>query len=98
MMFETGNAAIQDTESKICDFNNSNCYQAKSIPVIFEISENIGYTTGGQNITVKGYGFDAGNVNAVIDGQNCTITSTSRYEFDCTLQPKENASDLAHAY
>ena len=46
-MWETGNAAIQDVESMMCDFNNSNCYQAKSIPVIFEISENKGYTTGG---------------------------------------------------
>jgi hypothetical protein len=47
MMWETGNAAIQPTQSLMCDFNNSNCYQAKSIPVIFGISENIGYTTGG---------------------------------------------------
>jgi hypothetical protein len=98
MMWETGNAAIQEVESKMCDFNNSNCYQAKSIPVIFEISENTGYTTGGQNITVKGFGFDAGKVHAVIDGQNCTVTASSRYEFDCTLQPKSNVSDLSHPY
>lgn len=82
----------------MCDFNNTNCYQAKSLPVIFDISENVGYTTGGQNITVKGYGFDVGNVHAVIDGKNCTVTSTSRYEFDCTLQPKETESDLSHPY
>jgi len=98
MMWETGSAAVVKEESMMCDFNNSNCYQAKSLPVIFEISENIGYTTGGQNITVKGYGFDAGKVNAVIDGKNCTVTSASRYEFDCTLQPKETESDLSHSY
>jgi|TARA_B110000285_G_scaffold230851_1_gene298228 hypothetical protein len=98
MMWETGNAAIQAIESTTCDFNNTNCYQAKSIPVIFEISENVGYTTGGQNITVKGFGFDAGKVHAVIDGKNCTVTSTSRYEFDCTLQPTANVSDLSKAY
>ena len=98
MMWETGTAAIAKEESMMCDFNNTNCYQANSLPVIFEISENVGYTTGGQNITVKGYGFDAGKVNAVIDGKNCTVTSSSRYEFDCTLQPKETESDLSHAY
>ena len=52
MMWETGTGAIQDVESKMCDFNNTNCYQAKSLPVIFNVSENVGYTTGGQNITV----------------------------------------------
>jgi len=98
MMWETGTGAIQEVESKMCDFNNTNCYQAKSLPVIFEISENVGYITGGQNITVKGFGFDAGKVNAVIDGKNCTVTATSRYEFDCTLQPKETESDLSHPY
>jgi len=98
MMWETGTGAIQDVESKMCDFNNTNCYQAKSLPVIFEVSENVGYITGGQNITVKGFGFDAGKVHAVIDGRNCTVTSTSRYEFDCTLQPKDKESNLSIPY
>lgn len=75
MMWETGNAAVQEVASLTCDFNNTNCYQAKSIPVIFNVSENIGYNTGGQNITVKGYGFDSGRIHAVVDGQNCTVTS-----------------------
>ena len=47
MMWEIGNAEISNEESLTCNFDMSNCYQAKSLPVIFEISENIGYTTGG---------------------------------------------------
>jgi hypothetical protein len=98
MMWETGNAAVALQEATFCDFDQTSCYQGKSVPVIFNISSNTGYVTGGQNITVQGYGFDAGVVTAVIDGQPCTVTSTSRYEFDCTVQAKSTASDVTHAY
>lgn len=68
MMWETGRAAISVPESLFCDFNQTNCYQAKSLPVIYNISSNIGYNTGGQNLTIKGYGFDSGIIKAVVDG------------------------------
>jgi hypothetical protein len=38
------------------------------VPVIFETSSNVGYTTGGMNLTVKGYGFDKGEITAKVDG------------------------------
>lgn len=47
MMWETGKALVSKQESTFCNFNQSDCYQAKSIPVIFDISENLGYKTGG---------------------------------------------------
>jgi len=47
MMWETGRSAVALAESLFCDFNQSNCYQAKSLPVIYNISANIGYNTGG---------------------------------------------------
>jgi len=98
MMWETGKAAVALQEATFCDFDQTSCYQGKSVPVIFNISANTGYVTGGQNITVQGYGFDSGVVTAVIDGQPCTVTATSRHEFDCTVQAKSSASDVTHAH
>jgi hypothetical protein len=54
--------------------------------VIFDVSDHIGYKTGGQNITVKGYGFDSGTINAKLDGQDCEVTSFTRYEFSCSVK------------
>ena len=68
MLWETGNAAVALQQATFCDYAGTNCYQGKSVPVIFSVSANSGYITGGQNLTVKGYGFDAGTVTAVIDG------------------------------
>jgi len=94
MMWETGTSAVALAESIFCDFNQSNCYQAKSLPVVYNISSNIGYNTGGQNLTIQGYGFDSGTIKAVIDGQDCKVTSFSRHEFDCTIQKRNGTSDL----
>ena len=95
MMWETGKATVSKVEGTYCNYDQSDCYQAKNIPVIFDISENTGYKTGGQNITVKGYGFDTGVIDAKIDGQECKVTSFSKYEFSCSVSPKDAASDLS---
>lgn len=95
MMWETGKAVVASHESTFCSFDQTDCYQAKSIPVIFDISENLGYKTGGQNITVKGYGFDTGVIDAKVDGQVCDVTAFSKYEFSCKVNAKDVASDLS---
>lgn len=79
MQWETGKAAISHIESTFCNYDQTDCYQAKSVPVIFDISDNKGYTTGGQNITVKGYGFDSGTIDAKIDGQVCEVNYFSKH-------------------
>jgi hypothetical protein len=68
MMWETGKATVSDQEAKFCNFDQSDCYLAKSVPVIFGASAHKGYKTGGQNITVTGYGFDSGTIEARVDG------------------------------
>jgi len=35
MLWEVGNANIQPIESVTCSYDNSTCYQAKTVPVIF---------------------------------------------------------------
>ena len=67
MQWETGKATVSAMDSTFCNFDQSDCYQAKSLPVIFDVSDHKGYKTGGQNITVKGYGFDSGIIEAKID-------------------------------
>jgi hypothetical protein len=68
MQWETGQAYALRQESTHCHFDNMTCYQAMSVPVIFETSSNVGYTTGGMNLTVKGYGFKTGKITANVDG------------------------------
>jgi hypothetical protein len=60
MQWETGKALVKTIEATHCSYDNSTCYQAKSVPVIFSTSSNFGYNTGGMNLTVTGYGFESG--------------------------------------
>lgn len=98
MHWETGKATVNHVESTFCNFDQSDCYKAKSVPVIFGVSANSGYRTGGQNITVTGYGFDSGAIEARIDGHLCKVTQSSRTQFSCTVQAAPQASDLAKKY
>lgn len=47
MLWETGQSVIQPQESVHCSYDNSTCYTAKTVPVIFGKSSATGYTTGG---------------------------------------------------
>jgi hypothetical protein len=79
MQWETGKATVSQMESTFCNFDQSDCYKAKSVPVVFGVSAHKGYKTGGQNITVTGYGFDSGEIEARIDGHICKVTQSSRH-------------------
>ena len=60
------------------------CYDVKTVPVIHNVSSNTGYITGGQNLTVYGFGFDYGLINAKVDGLDCKVTAQSKTSFQCT--------------
>ena len=47
MNWEVGASLIETIESVTCDINNENCYKAKTIPAIFDMSAREGFTTGG---------------------------------------------------
>jgi hypothetical protein len=40
MLWETGNAVKDPVYSKTCYFNMSDCYEVKTLPVIYEMSQN----------------------------------------------------------
>ena len=68
MLWETGNSNVLSTHAKHCSYDNEACYQARVVPVIFNMSTNVAYTTGGINLTVTGYGFNNENISAALDG------------------------------
>ena len=98
MLWETGQSAIQPVESLHCSYDNKTCYTTKTVPVIFGVSANSGFKTGGQELTVKGYGFDTGKIDAKVDGVPCNVTSFAKDQFTCEVQPAASASvvDVPH--
>ena len=63
------------------------------------MSSNTGYLTGGQNLTVIGHGFENGNIQATVDGVECTVTAHTDNTLSCEVQPKTTgASVLNSAY
>lgn len=92
MMWETGKSLTQDVEIKHCTYDMTDCYKIKTLPVILGVSLNEGYTTGGQNITVKGFGFDEGAIVATVDGKACIVTARHKKTFDCTSASTSSAS------
>jgi hypothetical protein len=68
MKFRVGNTLNYEKTALRCDYTNTTCYRAKVLPVINSVDASQGYTTGGQILTVKGFGFNNGTINAKIDG------------------------------
>jgi hypothetical protein len=91
MMWENGHAQ-KGRQMKTCTYDMKSCYEAQTMPVIFNMTQNSSYLTGGSNVTVYGFGFDSGDVVAKIDGVDCKVTSTDRESFSCTVQPKAKKS------
>jgi hypothetical protein len=92
MLWEIGNSKINMGEALHCSYDNSTCYVAKTVPVIFGMNYNSGYTTGGQIINVTGWGFNNPNITASLDGQSCTILSFKDDSFECQVGSKSAAS------
>jgi len=47
MLWETGFAKPVAGEIMHCSYDHQTCYQAQTVPVIFDLSSNTGYTSGG---------------------------------------------------
>ena len=54
--------------------------------MISNVTMNTGYTTGGQNITISGNGFDNATLDIKVDGVSCLVTKTAKDSVDCTTQ------------
>jgi hypothetical protein len=47
---------------------------SKIVPVIFDQSFNQGYVTGGQNLSISGFGFMSGNISVSVAGLPCNVS------------------------
>ena len=88
MLWETGNANLVMQDALHCSYDNTTCYKAKTVPVIFNMNTHTAYKTGGANLTVQGKGFNSPKIKATLDGQDCTVTRYSKDSFSCEVQPK----------
>lgn len=46
MLWEVGWAHVSKVEGLHCNYENTRCYNAMNVPVIFNISSRLGYTSG----------------------------------------------------
>lgn len=92
MLWEVGYAMVSETESLHCSYDNQTCYQAMNVPVIFNLSSHVGYTSGSQNLTIHGHGFNNENVSVTVDGVSCTVTDYQEESVSCEVQPKTEPS------
>ena len=77
-----GKGLYNDVTARTCDILGTTCYYAKVAPSITEINLSTGYITGGQELVIKGYGFDAAPTVTVGDA-TCTVTSYTETEIKC---------------
>ena len=92
MLWETGHAIKHLTRNWHCSYDQSDCYEVRTVPSISSISEHTSYLTGGQNLTVEGSGFASGNIVATLDGVACEVTRQARDKFSCTVGEKAEVS------
>lgn len=81
-----------EVEAINCNYAGDDCYFARVIPVIFDISATEGYVAGGQELTVTGSGFNFGDVVVDIDGYSCEILSKTNEEFVCATGEADDVS------
>lgn len=85
MLWEVGHALVKDTEAKHCSYDMTKCYYAMTVPVIFNISSHSGYTSGSQNLTIYGYGFDSPNISVKVAGVDCKVTQYHEESVSCEV-------------
>ena len=92
MLWEVGYAGEAQQQITHCHFDNSSCYKVKAVPVIFNISSNTGYTSGGQNLTIYGHGFNNDNISVTVDGANCKVSYYRDDSVSCEIQSRSSPS------
>lgn len=68
------------------------------MPVIFNMSSHEGYTSGYQNLTIHGYGFQGANISITVDGIDCLVKNYRVDSVSCEVQPREAPSNMSGHY
>ena len=94
MLWETGHAIKEPLLIQRCSYDGKECYEARTLPVVFDLSQRQGYLTGGQNLTLHGHGFNFGKVSVSVDGVDCAVTSKEQWAVSCKVGGRKAISDL----
>jgi hypothetical protein len=93
--FRVGNAFLKDT-AKHCNFAGDDCWYVKSHPKIDSVSAAEGYQAGGQELTIAGWGLRGetlDDVEVLVDGVPCRVTSNTQEEIKCVTGAAEGLSN-----
>ena len=77
--FRVGNAYLRDSAYH-CNFAGDDCWYVKTHPKIDSISQADGYITGGQTLTITGWGLKGttlADVSVTVDGVSCTVLTST---------------------
>lgn len=94
MLWETGYAIHDPVMMNNCNYANTECYKAKTVPAIYNITQNEGYITGGQVVRVDGWGFGNGTISANMGGVACTVLTQAADHFTCKAGTTSTVSTL----
>ena len=82
--------------AKHCNFAGDDCWYVKTHPKIDTISAVDGYKTGGQTMTIAGWGLKGttlDDVSVTIDGVLCKVTSSTQEEITCVTGEADTISN-----
>lgn len=88
--FITGDSYIRNT-ARHCNFAGDDCWNVRTHAKIDSISANQGNTNGGQELTIRGWGFESGT-DVTVAGEACTIISAQMDEVKCVTGQSSAAS------
>ena len=83
--FRVGNAYLRES-AKHCNFAGDDCWYVKTHPKIDSISKTTGFNTGGQELTITGWGLKGATLadtQVTVDGIACTVTSVTMEKVKC---------------
>ena len=93
--FRVGNAYLRES-AKHCNFAGDDCWYVKTHPKIDTVSATDGYITGGQTITIDGWGLKGAtgmvDIDINVDGVPCAVTSHSLEQITCVTGAAEDVS------
>ena len=86
-----GNAYWNEPASTTCNWDKTDCYQARIYPHIDEISQTSGSVAGGQEIVITGSSFDrATTVEVSVDDVACDVKDVTDFTITCVTGEKTN--------
>jgi len=94
-----GYAMQNKEESIVCNWDKTDCYQARIYPHIDDISHTSGSSTGGQTLEIVGSSFvHAKTVEVTVDDVVCDVTQHSETSITCVTGEKATLNTPQVAY